>query len=135
LRNAITRFAGAFPMSMFSVGRFATGKPKIIIDSPSHGQTIQDLVLIEFHTENIRIGSPFSEPADIARGNIGHLQIIVDGGSCHRIYSTPHPVAIAGLVPGAHSMDLRLEDSHHKALDSKRVQFTIREQNDIPRLD
>jgi hypothetical protein len=135
LRNAIARFAGAFPMSMFSVRRFAAGKPKIIIDSPSHGQTIQDLVLVEFHTENIRIGSPFAEPADTARGNIGHLQIIVDGGSCHRIYSTPHPVAIAGLAPGAHSLEVKLEDSYHRALDSKRVQVTIGERNDIPRLD
>jgi len=132
LRNAMTRFAGVLPMSMFSLAAFAAAKPKVVVDSPTDGQTAQDLVLIKFHTENVRIESPFAEPADTARANVGHLQIIVDGGSWHRIYSTPHPVVIAGLGSGAHRVELVLADSHHKALDSKTVQFTIQEKNAIP---
>ena len=131
MRNAITRLAGAFPMSRFSWAAFAAVKPKVVIDSPTDGKTVQDLVLIKFHTENVRIESPFAEPADTARANVGHLQLIVDGSSWHRIYSTPHPVVIAGLGPGAHRVELVLADSRHKALDSKTVQFTIQEKNAI----
>ena len=131
LRNTATSFAFCLMISMFSLAVFAADQPKIIIDSPTDSQTVQPVVIIKFHTENMIIQSPFGEhPAHAGPRNIGHLHVTVDDNSWYWVHSTLDPVVIAGLSPGVHRVTLELAGPDHKPIASQSVTFTIRNGDD-----
>lgn len=74
MRNAKTHLAVCVMMlSLFSYAAFAAGESKIVSDSPTNGETVQQtpglgpVAIIKFHTENFTIEplAGHAGPADI----------------------------------------------------------------------
>ena len=126
MRNTAKAFAFFLAISMLSLAVFAADQPKIIIDSPIEGQTLQPAAIIKFHTENLIIQSPFGKHAIHAwPENIGHLYVTVDENPWHWVHSTIDPVVIIGLSPGVHRVTLEIAGPQHKPIASQSVTFTI----------
>jgi hypothetical protein len=124
--NPTSRFGFFLMMTMFSLAVFAAAQPKIVIDSPTDGQSVQSVAIIKFHTENVNIQSPFGARADNGGPrNIGHLHVTVDDNSWYWVHSTNDPVVIAGLSPGVHRVTLDLAGPDHKPIASQSVTFKI----------
>jgi hypothetical protein len=104
----------------------ATQPPaRLVVEAPLAEQLARGLVVIEFHTENLRIVPVYGAAALSVTPRIGHLHITVDDSSWHWVHPSEEPVIVQGLTPGKHRVLLELADPTHKVIDSHSVSFEI----------
>ncbi len=127
----------AVALLAFSMAR-ASDVPKLTIESPSEGQTIQPtpglgpVAIIKFKTDNFKIESldkghgSMTDMATEEHPNHGHIHVTVDDNSWYFVHSDNDPVVLAGLSPGQHSVKLQLAGPNHMPVGtSQTVSFII----------
>jgi hypothetical protein len=99
--------------------------PKLIVEPPLKDLLQLGKVIIQYHTENIRILSVLGQTAVDVSPRIGHLHITVDNAPWHWAHTTIDPLIVVGLTEGSHRILIELADPAHNVIDSKTVTFTI----------
>lgn len=116
----------------------ASDVPKLTIETPSEGQTIQPIpglgpvAIIKFKTDNFKIESldkghgSMTDMATEEHPNHGHVHVTVDEGAWYFVHSDNDPIVLGGLSPGQHSAKLQLVGPNHMPVGtSQTVSFTI----------
>jgi hypothetical protein len=98
---------------------------KLIVDPPLKDLLQLGKVIIQYHTENLRIVSVFGEAAVNVSPRLGHLHITVDNAPWHWAHASNDPIIIVGLKEGSHRILIELADPAHNVIDSNTVTFTI----------
>jgi pimeloyl-ACP methyl ester carboxylesterase len=98
---------------------------RVIVDSPLPEQLAKGYVVIRYRAENLRILPVFGQAALAVSPRVGHLHITVDDAPWHWLDASGEPLSINGLPPGHHQLFAELEDTNHKVMDSKIIQFEI----------
>jgi hypothetical protein len=120
------------------IGAGAGDKPRLSIEMPSEGQTIQPLpglgpvVVIKFRTDDFKIESvdkghgSMTDMATQEKFKSGHIHVTVDDNSWYFVHSDNDPIVIAGLSPGKHSVKLQLAGPNHMPIGTAQtVNFTM----------
>lgn len=122
---------------LFSLAAFAADMPKVMIESPQNGATVQDtaglgpVAIIKFKTDNFKIES-LGKHSDMAMNDMdkmakmGHVHVTLDNADWYWVHSSMDPIVLVGLKPGQHSVKLELVGADHKpAGASQTVTFTM----------
>lgn len=137
---------------LFAATSFAADQPKLTIESPQNGATVQmtpglgPVAIIKFKTDDFKIeslskmhddkkmdkmdhgnmGMDKMEHGNMSMAKMGHVHVTLDNADWYWVHSTSDPVVIAGLKPGQHTVKLELVGPDHKSTGvSQTVQFTM----------
>jgi hypothetical protein len=104
--------------------------PKIVPYPPLPDALARGVVIVQFRTENFRVIPVFGKNAVGVSPRIGHLHVTVDDWPGTWAHTSPDPVIVVGLKPGAHKILLELADPSHKILAKETVVVTVPAQAD-----
>ncbi len=99
---------------------------KLVVDPPLPESLAQGRVIIQYHTENLRIMPVFGPAALDVPPRIGHLHITVD--DLRWLDAGNEPIIVNKLPPGPHHILIELVDPMHKVIEGKTIRFTVPEQ-------
>jgi hypothetical protein len=104
-----------------------TGEPPaaLLVDGPVPALLAQDVVVLPFRTENVKIMPVYGEAAAGVTPRIGHLHVTLDHAAWHWVHATPEPLIMQGLSKGRHQLTLELADANHHVLQTREVSFDI----------
>ena len=85
------------------------------------------VVVIEYCAENVRLLPVFGPNAVSVTPRIGHVHVRVDRAPYVWAEANGTPVILLGLPPGAHEVQLELNDTNHHKLDEATVKFVVPE--------
>jgi hypothetical protein len=101
---------------------------RLVVDDPLPESLAQGRVVIQYHTENLRILPVFGPAALDISPRIGHLHITVDDAPWRWLDASNEPIIVNKLPPGPHYILIELVDPTHKVIEAQTVHFTVPEQ-------
>jgi hypothetical protein len=127
LAGALTLLAAICPAwaDSSSPSKPSNTTARLVIDAPASGALVQNVAIIQFHAENVKIAPAYGQAAIALMPAVGHLHVTVDGNAWHWVHSSGEPVVIQGLAPGQHTVELVLADALHRPLDKQTRSFSV----------
>lgn len=99
--------------------------PELIVDAPLPEQLALGHVVIQYHTENLRIEPVYGEAALKVSPRIGHIHVTVDDATWHWADASNEPIILVGMKPGMHKVLIQMADPTHKVLQSDTLNFEV----------
>lgn len=99
----------------------------LTLDAPIAPLLAKGVVVIQFHTGDLKIAPIYGPEGLAASPRVGHLHVTLDGASWHWVHAGPDPLAIQGLAPGPHTVRVDLADPTHKVVETQSVSFVVPE--------
>lgn len=98
---------------------------KLVVDPPMPEQLAEGRVVLQYHTENLRILPVYGAAALKVSPRIGHLHITVDDGPWRWVDASNQPIIVNKLSPGKHHILIEMADPTHKVIAGQTISFTI----------
>ena len=118
--------ADAMGTAMGASSAASTEPPaRVTVDEPLKAALANGALVVQFHTEHLRIASLNAPPVAAGEPRIGHLHLSLDHAAWQWIQATTDPIVLFGLSPGAHTLQVDLANSDHKVLDKHTLEFVV----------
>jgi hypothetical protein len=118
--------ADAMGMSMAASAPMSAEPPaRITVDEPLKAALANGALVVQFHTEHLRIAALNTPAAAAGDPRIGHLHLSLDHAAWQWVQATTDPIVMFGLAPGAHTLQVDLANSDHVVLDKRTLEFVV----------
>jgi len=112
-------------LSFGSAGAADAPPARLVVDGPVPALLARGVLVLPFHTENLKVVALYGEAAAGVTPRAGHLHVTVDHAAWHWVHASGEPVVIQGLAKGTHQVTLDLADANHHTLQTLEVSFEI----------